>query len=101
MASRVMWPLALYRVAGHSMLPTYRPGDTLLGWRWLRPRRLKPATVVVAEQAGRPVIKRLTGHTAAGLSLAGDNPSDSLDSRQLGTVPPASIKAVIIWRLPG
>ncbi|HEY6736988.1 MAG TPA: S24 family peptidase [Candidatus Saccharimonadia bacterium] len=91
--------MALYRVSGHSMQPTYRSGDVVLGWRWFRAAQLRPSQVLVATQAGRPVIKRLAAITAAGLILTGDNPADSLDSRQLGAVPPAAVEAVILARV--
>lgn len=90
---RRLWPLGLYRVAGHSMLPALRPGQLLLGLRWARPR---PGQIIVAWHDGRPVIKRLQRHDAAGLWLAGDNPAASTDSRHFGPVSPSQFEAVII-----
>ncbi len=92
-----LWPLGLYRVAGDSMLPSYRPGDLLLGLRWFR--RPRPGQAVVATHAGRPLIKRLAAVTAGQATLLGDNAARSSDSRQFGPVPLADIEAVIIAKL--
>jgi nickel-type superoxide dismutase maturation protease len=93
---RRLWPLGLYRVAGTSMQPTYQPGDTLLGWRWFRPR---VGQVVVAHHAGRPLIKRIAQHDGPAVWLLGDNPTASTDSRQFGAVARHQLEAHIILRL--
>jgi nickel-type superoxide dismutase maturation protease len=93
---RRLWPLGLYRVAGESMQPTHQPGDTLLGLRWFA---LRPGQVVVARQAGRPIIKRVAAIDASGIHLAGDHPARSTDSRHFGPVSRAQIEARIIAKL--
>jgi signal peptidase I len=90
------WPLGLYRVEGESMLPTYRPGDLLLGLRWFRPR---PGHVVVAEQAGRMLVKRLAAVTGGQMTLLGDNLAHSNDSRHFGPLPQSHLRAKIIAKL--
>ena len=92
---RFMWPLHLYRVAGESMLPTYKPNDTLLGWHWFRPR---VGQVVVARR-GRPLIKRITKIEPGRVWLQGDNLVGSTDSRHFGPVARTQVEAVIIARL--
>jgi phage repressor protein C with HTH and peptisase S24 domain len=100
--ARPRWPLVIYRVAGDSMLPTYRSGDTLLGWRWFRPR---PGQVVVAMHDGLPLIKRLariepdSPSGPGALWLLGDNPAASTDSRQFGALGRADLVARIVARL--
>ena len=89
------WPLGLYRVAGESMLPTYQPGDLLLGWRWFRPR---PGRVVVAWRQ-QPLIKRIIRLTPDGVWLEGDNTAASTDSRSFGPVEVGRLEAVIISKL--
>ncbi len=96
---RRLWPLGVYRVAGESMLPAYQPGDTLLGWRWFRARGLRAGQVVVARQAGRPLIKRVAKTAAGHIWLAGDNPGRSTDSRHFGPVTPAQVEALILAKL--
>jgi hypothetical protein len=73
------------------MLPTYRPGDLLLGWRWFS---LGSGKVVVA-QADRPIIKRVAKITRDGVHLAGDNAVISSNS----VVSLEAIEAVIIARI--
>lgn len=91
------WPVGLYRVAGQSMLPTYQPGDLLVGWHWYR--RLRPGRVVVATVDGLPLVKRVSLIDRAGVTLAGDNSPASTDSRHFGPIEPDQIEAVIILRL--
>ena len=91
------WPLALYRVEGESMLPTYRPADLLLGRRWVR--RLRPGQIVVAVVDARPVVKRVAAIGEAGVTLAGDNTTASTDSRHYGPIEPSQVEAIIIARL--
>lgn len=90
-----LWPLKIYRVAGDSMLPTYRPGDTLLGWRWFAPKRGD----VVVVQTDRPIIKRVTHVNVEGVFIEGDNPRRSTDSRTFGRVRRSQIEAKIILNL--
>ncbi len=90
------WPLHLYRVAGESMLPTYQPGDTLLGLRWFSPRA---GQVVVAMHQGRPLIKRIAKLDSHGVWLEGDNPGRSTDSRHFGPLAPSRLEARIVARL--
>lgn len=90
-----LWPLKLYLVSGDSMLPTYRPGDTLLGWRWFTPRR---GDVVVVSRE-RPLIKRVTHVNVEGVFIEGDNPRRSTDSRSFGRVSRSQVQAKIILKL--
>lgn len=92
----IRWPLALYRVEGDSMLPTYRPGDVLLGLRWARPR---VGRVIVAWLEDRPIIKRVTRIEPAGVWLEGDNVAASVDSRRYGHFAADTFEAVIVVRL--
>ena len=94
----IRWPLALYRVEGDSMLPTFCSGDVLLGWRWARP---KAGRVAVAWLGDRPIIKRVVRLESMGLWLEGDNKAESVDSRRLGSFPFSSYEAVILGRLSG
>lgn len=90
------WPLGIYRVAGDSMLPHYRPGQTLLGWRWFRPR---PGQAVIARQGGRPLLKRVAKLSPNQVWLLGDNVARSTDSRHFGPLPHGQLEAIIIARL--
>lgn len=88
-------PLCLYRVSGQSMLPTYKPGDLVLGWKKFKP---KVGDVVVV-MFDRPRIKRVKQVLADGVWVEGDNPDHSSDSRDLGTVKWDNILAKAVAKL--
>lgn len=92
-----LWPLALYRVSGESMLPAYRPGDVVIGWRLFKPA---PGQVVIARTPKRTVIKRVGRVSSGQVWLAGDNRSASTDSRTAGPFTINEIEAVVIAKLP-
>jgi signal peptidase I len=120
LASWVRWRLIVTEVSGPSMQPTYRDGDRLLSRRRVR-RSLPNAGQVIVFRNPRPVgvpgsssspllIKRVAA--AAGdavphgrvdervpdrhVMVLGDNPAQSLDSRQLGFIPVENIVATVI-----
>jgi len=83
------------KVCGNSMLPTYRDGEHLIGFRFYPVRFLKPGDVIVFMQdlyegEERAVIKRIERLKTVGHStyfyVLGDNPPESLDSREYGYV---------------
>lgn len=90
------WPLGLYRVSGHSMLPTCRPGDVLVGWRWFRPQ---PGQVVIAQTPQRCLVKRVVRLSPGQAWLEGDNAAESTDSRSQGLYPIEEIKVQVIAKL--
>jgi len=77
------------------MLPTYQPGDIVLGWRWFRPR----AGQVVVAHHERPLIKRIIRIDTGGIWLEGDNVGHSTDSRQFGALPPFRLEARVLCRV--
>jgi nickel-type superoxide dismutase maturation protease len=88
-------------VAGDSMLPTLRPGDSLLVCR--RPRRVSVGDLVTLEDPRQPadpeaLIKRVAGVSADGLELLGDNPLQSTDSRVFGPVAPRLLTGKVLYR---
>lgn len=74
-----------FRVAGHSMAPTLRPGEEVVA---VDTRPARPGNIVVFPRPGDPglwLIKRLADETGW---VTSDNPEDSrLDSRTLGRIP--------------
>ena len=84
------------RVVGESMLPSLRPGRLVIG---LKRRQPKIGDIVIAQQAGREVVKRIASHGSRGYFLLGDNPIASTDSRQHGWVDRTAVAAVVITRL--
>jgi phage repressor protein C with HTH and peptisase S24 domain len=76
------------------MLPTLRPGQLLLGYRWGRARRGQ----IVVVQRESFVVKRMHHLTENGWWIEGDNKAHSNDSRTYGEVKYDQIEAIIIWR---
>lgn len=89
------WPVALIRVSGESMLPTYRHGDVLVGWRWFRPRIGQVVTV----RSDRLLVKRIVRMESSRCWVEGDNAAHSLDSRQFGWLGRDIFEVVIVFRL--
>lgn len=81
----------LMRVHGNSMSPTLRDGDLVLVDHhafYQRPPRV--GDIVAArppDLQGKALVKRVAAVSTAGVTLLGDNPDDSLDSRRLGPLP--------------
>ena len=91
-----LWPVGFYRVSGESMLPTYRDGDLLLGWRWFVP---KPGQVVVAHTPERYIIKRVKKVEGVEVWLEGDNTMVSTDSRSYGPFNLKMLEARVIIKV--
>ncbi|MFN2609023.1 MAG: nickel-type superoxide dismutase maturation protease [Acidimicrobiales bacterium] len=85
-------------VVGDSMRPTLEPGDRLLLWRGGRPRPGDLVAVADPRRRSRTVVKRLAGVVPAGLTVLGDNPAASTDSRTFGPVPPTDLRGRVVYR---
>ena len=84
------------QVQGDSMSPTLLPGDRLL---ILRKARARVGGLVVVADPRRParlMVKRVASVGAEGVSVLGDNPSASTDSRSLG--PLSGIRGRPVYR---
>jgi inner membrane protease subunit 1 len=85
-------------VVGRSMVPTLEPGDRVLA---VRTRRLRAGDLVVIPDPrlrSRLVVKRVVTASVVGLTLRGDNPAASTDSRVFGAVPVASVRGRVLYR---
>ena len=85
------------------MQPTLEPGDRVLVRRFGRNRTPRLGSVLVTWHPQRPdlrLIKRLNRFEGAGLWLLGDNPAESTDSRQLGSVAISLLIGEVVGRLP-
>ncbi|HVM00755.1 MAG TPA: nickel-type superoxide dismutase maturation protease [Egibacteraceae bacterium] len=86
-------------VRGESMTPTLEPGDRLLVRRW--PARARPGDLVVVVQPGPPdrlVVKRLAAARSSRLTVLGDNPAASTDSRHYGDLPRGALRGRVVYR---
>lgn len=85
-------------VKGRSMLPTLEPGDRLVV---VRARKVRPGMLIALRdprQQDLLVIKRATTVTNGHVTVLGDNPSESTDSRSFGPVPLDNIIGRVIYR---
>jgi nickel-type superoxide dismutase maturation protease len=85
-------------VIGDSMLPTLQPGDRLL---LLRPGPARPGDVVAVvdpRMQSRTMLKRVVDVDRRGVTVLGDNPSASTDSRALGPLAPAAVRGRAFYR---
>ena len=102
--AKLRWPFDRFEVADESMVPTLLPGDRLLV---LRPGLGGPITrgdVVVVRDPERQVdflVKRVVRSVEGPhvpLTVFGDNPAASRDSRQFGSVPSHLLVGRVTWR---
>ena len=80
------------------MQPALRPGDRVLVWRWARP---KAGDIVVfrdTEAPSRFLVKRVVSADAEAVSVRGDNPNVSRDSRHFGHVPRRMVVGRVVYR---
>jgi nickel-type superoxide dismutase maturation protease len=85
-------------VVGNSMRPALQPGDRLVLWRV---RRARPGDVVAVPDPRRPdrtVVKRVAAASRRGLTLLGDNPDASTDSRVFGSVGHDTVRGRLVYR---
>ncbi len=80
------------------MRPALEPGDRLLVVRGRRPRPGDVVAVADPRQPARVVVKRVTAVGRAGVTVVGDNPAASTDSRHYGPVAPSTVRGRAVWR---
>lgn len=94
--SRLASPILLRRVVGDSMLPTLKPGQIVVAIRLTQ--RLKPGQVIIFERQGREQIKRIAQLRDGRVYVLGDNPGRSTDSRTIGWIAHADVRARVLMR---
>ena len=80
------------------MLPTLQPGDRLLVAGILRGRPGDVVAVVDPRDGGRTMVKRVTAVDGDGVTVLGDNPPASTDSRTFGPVPRRLLLGRVVYR---
>ena len=86
----------ILRISGKSMLPVYRSGDFVL---IVKKKCFKKGDVIVFKnQLYGTLIKRIEKITESGIYVLGTG-ENSLDSRRLGLVNPASVLGKVIWHI--
>lgn len=91
-------PVGRVEVSGDSMRPALAPGDRLLLLRHARPRVGDIVAVRDPRAPARILVKRVAARGPAGVTVLGDNPSASTDSRQLGPVAAAAVRGRAFYR---
>ncbi|MHB1865319.1 MAG: S24 family peptidase [Candidatus Saccharimonadales bacterium] len=82
------------RVVGNSMLPTLKPGTLVLATASLKP---KVGRLVIVNNNGVEVVKRLVHIKGDRLYIVGDNAQESTDSRNFGWLKDNCLLATVIW----
>ena len=77
------------------MLPTLKPGQDVLVWCWFN--KYKIGDIVVINQNGRVMVKRIHLYHGRNISVLGDNPKESTDSRNFGPIRKEQIIGKVIW----
>jgi nickel-type superoxide dismutase maturation protease len=91
-------PLARVQVEGDSMRPALLPGDRLLVVRRARIRHGDVVAVADPRQPARTMVKRVTAQRGTDVTVLGDNPAASTDSRTFGPVPASTIRGRAFYR---
>ena len=85
-------------VDGHSMAPTYLPGDRVVAVAWRRPRVGDVVALRDPRRPSRTLVKRVVHAGHLGFDVRGDNAAASTDSRHFGPVSPALMRGIVVLR---
>jgi nickel-type superoxide dismutase maturation protease len=91
-------PLRRVAVHGDSMRPALEAGDRLVVSGLLRPRPGDVVAVVDPRQEERVMVKRVASVDDGGITVVGDNPEASTDSRTFGPVDSDLVLGRVIYR---
>jgi nickel-type superoxide dismutase maturation protease len=100
-AAAALWrwrPVRRVEVSGDSMVPALQPGDRLLVLRRAKARVGDVVAVADPRRPSRILVKRVADRGPGGLTVLGDNPPASTDSRILGPVDPDAVRGRAFYR---
>ncbi|MEX2458220.1 MAG: S26 family signal peptidase [Actinomycetota bacterium] len=79
-------------VAGESMVPTLAPGSFVVA---TERGPVRPGAVVVVARGELEAVKRVASVEDGLVTVLGDNPEHSTDSREFGPVPAEAVRGVV------
>lgn len=92
--------LSKFEISGHSMMPTYKPGDKVLissvPYLFKKPQ---VGDIIVFKKEKITLIKRISKITANGIIVEGDNLEDTLSSVSMGIISRKDVLGKVILRL--
>jgi phage repressor protein C with HTH and peptisase S24 domain len=91
-----MFGLAIRRVVGDSMIPSYSENNLILV---KKTKHFRVGQVVGFEYNDKVLLKRISEIKDSKYYLLGDNPNNSLDSRKLGWIDQDKIIFKVIFKL--
>ena len=91
-------PVVRVEVTGDSMRPALLPGDRLLVLRRARIGQGDVVAVTDPRQPDRTMVKRVAARSGAGVTVLGDNPAASTDSRAFGPVASSTVRGRAVYR---
>ena len=91
-------PVRRVEVLGESMLPALAPGDRLLVVRPARARVGDVVAVADPRTPARTMVKRVASRGVDGVTVLGDNPAASTDSRTLGALGRGAVRGRAVYR---
>lgn len=89
------FPFVRFRIEGNSMSPTIKTGEKVFISRY---SRIRPGDIVVFQKGGLTMVKRAIQKENSGWLMRGDNPSESTDSLDFGTVSDRHIIGKVLWK---
>ncbi len=82
-----------FKITGHSMQPTFSPGDQVISWKF---SKIKKGDVVVVQYLSKHIIKRVIQISKDFIILTGDNKKDSL---KIPPIPKRDIIGKVILKI--
>ncbi len=92
------FPFAIFRISGHSMEPTIKNGALVLVNQGIKNPRVGDVVVTRAKNE-EFLVKRVKEIRGEEVFLEGDNKTDSLDSRKLGSFKKEDILGKVVMNL--
>ncbi len=92
-------PFSRYKIAGHSMEPTFKENEVVWVYTWAYLfNRPKIGDIIIFEFEGKELIKKVALLDGSSATVVGDNSADSLDSNTIGKIAFKQIKGKVLTK---